>query len=124
MPSIQALEERREYVLEQMRQIRSMRRGSISEQFLKTKRHGVTKRCGPYYLISRRINGKTKSQRLKPGEQLEQARRDVQRHQRFVELCREFEELTEQLGEAERAVGPEKKRRRSPSSKTARSISS
>lgn len=126
MLSTQALEAQRANVLEQMRQIRSMRRGSITEQFLNTKRKGqeTTTRCGPYYVLSRHVDGRTVSRRLKAGEELEQAQRDIEQHRLFVELCRQFEALTEQLGELERGEGPEKKRRRSPSSKTAKSGSS
>lgn len=123
MLSTQALEAQRTAILEQMRQIRSMRRGSITEQFLNTKRkdHEATTPCGPYYVFSRRVEGTTVSRRLKPGEELEQARRDIEQHQRFVELCRRFEELTEQLGELERGEEPEKKRRRSSSNRIAKS---
>jgi hypothetical protein len=52
---------------------------------------------------------------------VEQARRDVAVHKRFLILCREFEQLTTQLGELERqgsGVEREKKRRRSLSNKS------
>lgn len=125
MNTIQALEDQRNQILEKMKNIRSLKRGSITEQFLKVAKKGQqATRCGPYYVLSRRIEGKTSSKRLKPGHELEQARQDIQRHQEFVQLCRQFEQLTEQLGELERVEPQEKKRRRSPLSKTGSSQAS
>jgi hypothetical protein len=111
-------------VLKQMRSIRSMRRGSISEQHLRSApRAGRSTPVlhGPYYVFSRRENDRTVSHRLRLASELEQARQDVATHTRFVALCAEFERLTEQLGELERQqpeLTQEKKRRRSPSNKT------
>lgn len=124
MCSIQQLEARRDDVLQQMRDIRSMRRGTISEQYLKVARKGAQepRSCGPYYVWSRRENGKTISRRLRDPAQVEQARQELDGYQRFVALCKEFEQLTEQLGELERQQPlQEKKRRRSSSSKTVKS---
>lgn len=122
MRSIQDIETDREHVLEQLRQIRALRRGSINEQFLKTKsrKTGETVRHGPYFVFSCKEDKKTVSQRLKPGPELEQARRDVAERKRFAELCKQLERLTEELGQATRSIDGElveKKRRRS-SSKT------
>jgi hypothetical protein len=123
MDTVQELEARRNVILEQMRSIRSMERGTINEQHfeirLKGKR-GVALQ-GPYYVLSRREGEKTASRRLKSGAEVEQARRDVAEYKRFMGLCQEFERLTARLGELERAeqdLGQEKKRLRSPLSKT------
>lgn len=117
------LEARRNAILEQMRSIRSMRRGSISQQFLKVRHRGVAEAVsrGPYYVFSRREKNKTSSQRLSSAAKIAQARQDIAAHQRFVALCREFETLTERLGELERessGLEGEKKRRRWSSSKS------
>jgi hypothetical protein len=123
MDTVQELEARRNVILEQMRSIRSMERGTINEQHfeirLKGKR-GVALQ-GPYYVLSRREGEKTASRRLKSGAEVEQARRDVAEYKRFMGLCQEFERLTARLGELERVeqdLGQEKKRLRSPLSKT------
>lgn len=123
MSTIQELETQRNAVLAEIIAIRSMKRGTINEQFLKVPRKGKREPAlrGPYYVLSRKEGRRTVSQRLKSPTELEQAQRDVAAHKRFVELCRQFEQLTEQLGELERRTGdtaPEKKRRRSRSSKT------
>lgn len=117
MDSIQEIEASRNHILEQLRHIKSLRRGTINEQFFKGKKAGKTVTRGPYFVFSRREGDKTVSRRLKPGDDLEQTRRDIAEHKRFVELCRELERLTERLGEITRQgqQAQEKKRRRSSS---------
>lgn len=120
--SIEELETRRNAILEEMRSIRSMRRGTINEQHFKTRLKGRRGRVlqGPYYVLSRREGEKTASQRLRSPAELEQARKDVAQYKRFMGLCQEFERLTALLGERERGDtegGQEKKRLRLPSNK-------
>jgi hypothetical protein len=122
MNSIKDLEARRNAILDEMRCIRSLRRGNISEQFLKVRHKGVREPVlrGPYYVLMRRAGKRVISQRVTSGPSLEQARSDVESHRRFVALCREFEMLTEQLGDLERgslALDQEKKRPRLRSNK-------
>jgi hypothetical protein len=125
MDTVQQLESRRNAILEQMRSIRSMRRGTVNQQYFKTRlkgRKGIVYQ-GPYYVLSRREGEKTVSKRLRSVAELEQAQKDVGEYKRFLELCQEFERLTARLGESERGeqgFEQEKKRFRSPSSKTER----
>ncbi len=123
MNDIKQVEKRRDAILEQMRGIRSMERGSITEQYLKVphkgKRDPVLR--GPYYVLSRREGKRTVGYRLKTPKELERARRDVEAHKEFRKLSRHFEELTEQLGGLSRGQGieeKEKKGRKSPSRRT------
>ena len=115
MRKIEAVLARREAIAKEMLAIRSMRRGTINEQYLKVARVGQREAAlrGPYYVFSRRAGDKTVSERLS-AEQLERAREDIGAHKWFVALCKEFEELTEQLTEIERGAvaAAEKKRRR------------
>jgi len=125
MDTVQGLEARRSGILEEMRSIRSMRRGTINEQYFKTRLKGSKGivRQGPYYVLSRREGQKTVSHRLRSETELEQARRDVAEYKRFLGLCQEFERLTARLGELEGSgqdLEQEKKRFRSPSSRTQR----
>jgi hypothetical protein len=125
MDTVQQLESRRNAILEEMRSIRSMRRGTINEQYFRTRlkgRKGIVHQ-GPYYVLSRREGEKTVSKRLRRGGELEQAQKDVAEYRRFLGLCQEFERLTVRLGELERgnqSLEQEKKRFRSPSSETER----
>jgi len=102
--NIEQIEAQREAILDQLRQIRTLYRGSINEQFFlvpsKSKNQAV--RRGPYFVLSRREGAKTISRRLNTAEDLDQARQDVAAHKRFVALCRRYEELTERLGQMER----------------------
>jgi len=123
MDTVQELEARRDAILEQMRSIRSMRRGTINEQHFKVRLKGTKGVAlqGPYYVLSRREGEKITSKRLRSGPEVEQARRDVAEYKRFLGLCHEFERLTARLGERERGeedLEQEKKRLRSPLSKT------
>jgi len=125
MKTIREIENRREAILGQMREIRSLERGTINQHFVPVTKKGrkEPERKGPYYVISRREENKTKGYHLRGGEELARARRDVEAHRRFRELCREYEELTERLGRLERALAEgdaEKKRRRSRSNGTRR----
>src|SRR4030042_1627031 len=125
MKTIKEVEERREKILEQMRAIRSMERGTINEHYVPVKHKGKKEpvRKGPYYVISRRGKDKTVGRHLKTEQDLERARGDVGAHKRFQELCREYEELTEELGRLERESGegsPEKKPQRSRERRTRR----
>lgn len=117
MKTIREIEDRREVILGQLREIRSLERGTINQHFVPVKKKGrkEPERKGPYYVISRREENKTKGYHLKSEEEVARARRDVEAHHRFRELCREYEELTERLGRLERESGEvtaEKKRRR------------
>ena len=122
METVQKLEARRNAIIEQMRSIRSMRRGTINEQHFKTRlkgRKGVVLQ-GPYYVLSRREGEKTVSKRLTSPIELERARKDVAEYKKFLGLCQEFERLTARLGELERGeqgLEQEKKEFRSLSNK-------
>lgn len=109
---IKEVEGRREAVLEKMRGIRCMKRGTISEQYLKVPQKGKAEPVvrGPYYVLSRREGGKTVSERLSAVE-LEQARKDVAAHRQFSSLCKEYEALTEELGRLERQTGESAKKK-------------
>ena len=101
-----------------------MERGTINEHYVKVPRKGKKESVlrGPYYVISRREEGKTAGYHL-TAQKLERARCDVESHKRFKELCREYEELTERLGRLEREASEssrEKKLRRSRSKKMRR----
>lgn len=107
MKQIKEIEERREEILRQMRGIRSMERGTITEQYLKVWHQGKPEPVlrGPYYVLSRRGEKKTVGYRLTSAEELSRARADVEAHKRFLDLCREYEGLTERLGQLERSRG-------------------
>lgn len=122
MTEIQELEGRREQILMEIRDIRAMRKGSVTEQFLKTKRKGSKEPVvnGPYYLYTRKEKGKSVGRRLSE-EQADRYREEVEAFHRFQALCNEYAETTERLVDLERGCkdgSQEKKLRKRPSRRT------
>ena len=107
------LEARRDEILREIKAIRSLKRGTINEQFLKTKlKDNKIVLNGPYFVFSRREGNKTVSKRIKKDD-LKQTMKDIESYHHFISLCKEFEILTERLGELEQhmlEVEQEKKR--------------
>lgn len=82
------LEQERVEILQAMRTIRRMRRGTVNVQhFVKRKADGSQVRQGPYFLFSRTEKGASFSKRLHPNE--------VQRFREETENCRRFKDLTQ-----------------------------
>lgn len=106
MMLIGQIEDRRNEILREMAQIRSMELGTLNQQMLPSKRKEQVKpvMLGPYFILARWQDGKTKSRRVS-GEELGQAKKDVENHKRFRALCKEYEKLTERLGHLEREAG-------------------
>lgn len=126
MKRIRVIEARRLQLLEEMNAIRSVERASLKGQMLPVKLKGREEPVmrGPYYVLARWENGKTKSRRVR-GEELEWIRQDVANHKQLRTLFEEFEELTECPGRLEREENAleeaEKKGLNSPSSKAGKS---
>jgi hypothetical protein len=122
MIEIQELEGRREQILTEIRNIGAMRKGSVTEQFLKTKRKGSEELVvnGPYYLYTRKEKGKSVGRRLSE-EQADRYRVEVEAFHRFQALCNEYAETTERLADLKHGCEDgrqEKKQRRRPSRRT------
>lgn len=118
------LEARRESLLCQMRLIRSMKRGTLSVRSEKVRLKGEKQPVlrGPYPLFVRREGKRTVGRRLHSAEEVAQVREDIAAHDRFMALCKEYAEVTERLGELDRADALEgealKKTSKSPSRRT------
>jgi len=127
MMSNDTLEARRRTVLEQLEAIRSLRKGTLSEQWVPVVRDGkkTKKLRGPYFVWTSKVGKKTVSERIKGKQEQQWAQQDALNYQRFKELCAELEDLTHQLGlverQAQEEAGTLKKRRKSPSSKAKKS---
>jgi hypothetical protein len=100
----QELERQRQDILKQMGRVRTMRRGSVSEQFLKVRRQGETEPAvrGPYYLWQYWVKGKPVRQRLRTPDEVAAARREVAAYKEFTRLCEAYVRTTEALGTLER----------------------
>ena len=104
MERTQVIRQRREQVVSEMLSISSARKGSINQQFFPVIRNGKASDDlrGPYLVLTTKKRGKTVSIRLTTPDAIARARHDIANHQRLLALFREFQELTEQLGEQER----------------------
>ena len=116
MDEIKKIEAKRARILDEMKNIHSMRRGTVNEQYFqkKLKNKPTTATQGPYYVFTRSVGGQTKSCRLKKGAEVEQAKKDVLAHKKFCALCQQFEELTERLGQLQRLSQPSEQKKNDP----------
>jgi len=95
----------REDIIEKIKEIRTMRRGTINEQYLKVPRKEKEPSIrGPYYVLSRNEGGKTVGFRLKTQEELDLATKDVESYKEFNRLSKEFITVTESITDMIRSV--------------------
>ena len=106
--SLEALERQRAEILRQMEQLGDMRRGSVVEQYL---RCGKSPCCckrsghpghGPYFTLTCKVAGKTKTRQLRAGPGLEKVRREVNAFHRFRGLSERLIEINEEICEHRR----------------------
>jgi hypothetical protein len=116
MNKIAHLETQRDKILKEIREIRAMRKGSVTEQYLKVKQQDQEEPAlrGPYYLYSRKEKGKTVGRRLKKDE-VPRYQEEVDNFHYFQSLCDEYAQTTEKLGDIEQEISEEveKKQRKS-----------
>lgn len=89
-----ALISRQDEILKEVAAIRSMKKGSVSMQ-----RMGSTTdaRAATYPVLTWKEQGRTKGMRLKSEQEVAWAQAAIEQHKRYTALCREYEELAEQL---------------------------
>ncbi len=110
--SLETLERQRaeilRQILRQMQQLGDMRRGSVVEQYL---RCGKSPCCckrsghpghGPYFALTCKVAGKTKTRQLRAGPVLEKVRREVHAFHRFRELSERLIQINEGICEHRR----------------------
>jgi len=105
MMNLEDLVRVREEIIEKIKEIRTMRRGTINEQYLKVPRKEKEPSIrGPYYVLSRNEGGKTVGFRLKTQEELDLATKDVESYKEFNRLSKEFITVTESITDMIRSV--------------------
>ena len=86
------LERRRAELFALMSQAGDFRRGALNAVFRKCGKPNCAcadpgrRGHGPQWNLTRRVGGKTVNVHLKPGPELDKARREVAEHQRFADL--------------------------------------
>jgi hypothetical protein len=115
--TLHELLERRSRILEELARLVQLRRGSITEQVVEhMDAQGQKSPRGPYPLLTYKEKGRTVSRRLHGAKEMAQCRQQIENFRRFEQLTQELREVGERLCEED--ISMEKKRRRSPSSKT------
>jgi hypothetical protein len=104
------LERRREELYRELGQVGDFRRGSLNE---------VRRKCGkpncacaapghpghgPQWNLTRKAGGRTRAVHLKPGPELEKARREVAEYERFRNLVGQVTEVNEAICQARPVV--------------------
>jgi hypothetical protein len=105
------LERRREDLYRELSQVEDFRPGSLNE---------VRRKCGkpncacaapghpghgPQYNLTRRVEGRTQTRHLRPGPELDKARREAAGYQRFRDLAGQVTEVNDAICDA-RPVTP------------------
>jgi hypothetical protein len=112
------LEARRDQILQQMKAIDRLRRGSLSRQFFKKPRSSPKVQQGPYYVLQGYIQGQKFSERV-PADQAPQIEPLVANYKRFEKLAQEFVDVTDQLTRLSQAAPDAKKNSRRRSARSA-----
>lgn len=91
-----ALDQRQSEILSELREIRAMKKGSVTKQRLRIRRRAKGDAvCGPYPLMTWKEAGQTRSLRLTAPGDLAWAEHAIGNYRRFTALCREYEQLAE-----------------------------
>lgn len=111
MKKSEKLTERKLEILKEVAALGPMRKGSLTEQFLETKRKdgSVTKR-GPYLVYTFKEKGKTNSRRIKEGQEAQVYREQIATFRRYQELSTELVRLSGRIADlAATETGDQKK---------------
>ena len=99
-PSYSNLEQQRQGLLRQLADLRELRRGSLTEQFLTVKHaDGSSVKRGPYPLLTRKEASKTVSVRLTDPALVALYRQQIQALRQFEGVVDQLVRLGEQLGD-------------------------
>lgn len=98
----------RETILQQMRQIDRLRRGTLSQQFFQKTQDGKKVKSGPYFVLQCFYKGEKCSERI-PADDATVVQQQVDNYRLFQKLADDFVNLTEQLTQLE-AQGPDSKK--------------
>jgi len=115
MDTVESLTEKRARLLEEIKRLGGMRRGSVTEQYYAVRhRDGSQVRQGPYFLYSYKAQGRTISRRLPDAGVAHRYREEIAAFRRFEELSAELVTVSQQICDLQtraEAATPEKKPR-------------
>ena len=106
MSNLDSLSSQWKAVVEDILALEPMRSGSVCGQKVKYRtRDGIHKSHGPYPIPTFKENGKTRTLRLESAEQVEIAKKQVERFRQFRQLTRHLIGIGKELGD--RVTGDE-----------------
>jgi hypothetical protein len=105
---IQALRSQRDAVLDRMKQIDHLRRGSLSRQFFKSRRDGKLVKSGPYFVLQCFFKGKKRSERV-PASRAGEVEKQVENFRLFNSLAEQFVSLSDEITQLESSADDRKK---------------
>lgn len=97
------LERRRAELYAELGRVGDFRRGSLNEVRRKCGKPNCAcvvpghRGHGPQWNLTRKAEGRTRTVHLRPGPELEKARREVAEHERFRDLIRQVTEVNEAI---------------------------
>jgi hypothetical protein len=104
------LERRREELYQELGQVGDFRRGSLNEVRRKCGKPGCACAApghpghGPQYNLTRSEGGRTRARHLRPGPELDKARREVAEWERFRDLVGQVTQVNEAICDARPAA--------------------
>jgi len=97
------LERRRAELYAELGLVGDFRQGSLNESFRKCGKPNCACAApghpghGPQWNLTRKADGRTRTVHLRPGPELDKARREVAEHERFRDLVRQLTEVNEAI---------------------------
>lgn len=110
--NLDQLSAQRDVLLDQLKAINRLRRGSLSRQVYARKQAGQTHTQGPYFVLQGFHKGKKFSQRI-PAQAAERVQQQVDNFKHFQALADQCITLTDQITQLAEAVPGRKKNSRS-----------
>jgi len=102
MTTLEALEKRRERLLEEIKSLGDMRRGTLVERYIPCGKKNChckkpgSKGHGPAYSFTHKVKGKTQTKYFNP-KQAELVREQIENRKRFSTLSNKFLEVNEEI---------------------------
>jgi len=104
MDNYRQLSQRRAQIVEQIAALGAMRKGSITEQHLPTRRSdGSLYRRGPYLTYTFKHGGKTCGKHLRDAQESELYRRQIEVFRRYQDLSTQLVQVSQRLADLEAA---------------------
>ena len=100
MNSIKILEEKKGNIISEISKLGGFRKGSLTEQFLKSiGKDGFVKKHGPYCIYTCKVNNKTLSKRITDLKEKEKYLEQIENFRKFQHLIDELADVQLQLAD-------------------------